>query len=102
MADVWIMTNGVGEGEEAWKSGVQAVILPNRRVIAKSNEDKNLLEEQIEEAQERYNKYGGGSGEIPIDKLFDYLEGLHTSPYHLGFVVPVEEAREYVKLSGGL
>ena len=29
MADVWIMTNGVGEGEEAWKSGVQAVVLPN-------------------------------------------------------------------------
>jgi hypothetical protein len=91
MADVWIMTSDAGEGEEAWKSGVQVVVLPNRKVIAKNDMDKELIEEQIKEA-----------GDISIDELFYYLEGLHKSPYHLGATVPMEEAREYVKLSGGM
>ena len=101
MADVWIMTNGMGEGEEAWKSGVQVVVLPNHKVITKNDMDKKLIEEQIKEAQQRY-EYAGSSGPIPTDELFYYLEGLHKSPYHLGSVVPIEEAKEYVKLSGGM
>ena len=99
MADVWIMTSDMGEG--GWQSGVQVVVLPNRKVLAKNDMDKELIEEQIKEAQERYER-AGSSGSIPTDELFYYLEGLHKSPYHLGAVVPIEEAREYVKLSGGL
>ena len=99
MADVWIMTSDMGEG--GWQSGVQVVVLPNRKVLAKNDMDKELIEEQIKEAQERY-EHAGSSGPIPTDELFYYLEGLHKSPYHLGAVVPIEEAREYVKLSGGI
>ena len=51
MADVWVMSDGTGDGEEAWKSGVQAVVFPNHKIIAQSDMDKRLLQEQIEEAQ---------------------------------------------------
>ena len=101
MADVWVMSDGTGEGEEAWKSGVQAVVFPNHKIIAQSDMDKRLLQEQIEEAQ-RFWQQDGNEGEISTEALFDYLGGLHTSPYHGGFVTSIEEAREYVKLCGGL
>ena len=100
MADVWILTNGSGEGKDAWKSGVKAVILPNHKIIAKTAGTKELLEAQIEEVHEFYHA-AGHSGKIPSEQLFEYLEGLHQNMYHIGFVVPVEEAREYIKLSGG-
>ena len=48
MADVWIMTSDMGEG--GWQSGVQVVVLPNRKVLAKNDMDKELIEEQIKEA----------------------------------------------------
>jgi len=101
MADVWILVNAAEEGEDSWKSNVKAVVLPSHKILAKQDGDKELLQMQIDDATQFYQE-DGNSGDVPSEMLFEYLEGLHKSPYHLGFTVPVEDAREYVKLSGGL
>jgi|TARA_R110000824_G_scaffold398123_1_gene601809 hypothetical protein len=101
MADVWILVNGDGEGEDSWKSDVRAVVLPNHRVIAKNDGYKELLEMQIDDAKQFFQD-DNDSGSISSEVLFEYLEGLHKNFHHLGMTIPIEEAREYVKLSGGL
>ena len=101
MANVWIMHNNVGEGEEYWKSHIVAVVLPNHKVIAKDDEDKELLEYDIKQMQSRYER-SGRSGNMPTEVLFDYLTGLHNKIYYSGSTISMEKAREYVKLSGGM
>ena len=101
MADVWIMHNNIGEGEDYWKSHVLAVVLRNHKVIAKDDEDKELLEYDIKMAQSRYER-AGRSGNMPTEDLFRYLSGLHQKIYYSGSIVSIEDAREYVKLSGGM
>ena len=95
------MHNNVGEGEEYWKSHIVAVVLPNHKVIAKDDEDKELLEYDIKQMQSRYER-AGRSGNMPTEDLFNYLNGLHRKIYYSGSIVSIEDAREYVKLSGGL
>ena len=51
--------------------------------------------------QENYWEEDGNTGPIPSEELFPYLNQLHSSPSHKGSIVPIEEARRVMELSGG-
>jgi len=101
MTNVWILTNAASEDPDDWKTKIAAVVLPNKKVISKYEDYIDLLTQQIKEAQEFWEE-DGNTGLADIEIIYEYLDALHTSPYHLGGVVSIEEAKEYVKLSGGI
>ena len=103
MADVWIMTNArdTSEDPDSWETEVTVVVLRNHKVLANNEEDEELLNDQIKMIQENYWEEDGNTGPIPSEELFPYLNQLHSSPSHKGSIVPIEEARRVMELSGG-
>tara|TARA_Y100000296_G_C5058012_1_gene198313 strand:+ start:279 stop:587 length:309 start_codon:yes stop_codon:yes gene_type:complete len=77
---------------------IQGVVLPSRKVLGKS---KQYLETNIQEAQKFWEE-DGNSDEIPLEKLFEYLQGVNMRAYSMGRVLPIDDAREFVKKGGGL
>ncbi len=100
MAKVWIMVDASGDDPDEWKSNVKAVVLSNKKILAKTDSIKSNLEETIAIIQESWEE--GNSGDIPVDNFYEALDRMNQSPWHLGGVVSSDEAREYVKLSGGI
>jgi len=77
---------------------IQGVVLPSKKTLGR---DKDFLKIQVDEAQQ-YWQEDGNSGDIPTDVLYRYLSQMNMSAYRAGWVLPVDEARELVKKSGGL
>ena len=101
MENVWILTDASGEDPDDWKTKIEAVVLPNKKVMSKNKDWFDLLTQQIKEAQKYWEKEGN-TGSIDIETTYQYLDRMHMSPYHLGGIVSIEKAKEYVKLSGGI
>jgi len=110
MPDVWLWA-GNSNFDDEWKSGVHAVVLPNNKVLAKNSSTRKYLEELIEFAKENYENWDENDEDLkeytkpPLQEhifgTLNYMVGQRSTYSYTG-VHSIEEAREYVKASGGL
>ena len=100
MAEVFILVDASG-GEQTWKENVKAVVLPSHKVITKDRTTKLFLMSHIYEAQSFWEQEGN-TGKVPAEKLYNFLTAMNCTPVRLGGTASSEDAREYMKLSGGL
>jgi len=105
MADVLVLTkiNGPEEvGTDAWKRNVTAVVLPNKKILSTDEHVEYLLNDEIKWIEKTHEK-GGVWEDRPYDvtDLFYILAGRFSSPQNFCMIIPAEEAREAMELSGG-
>ena len=101
MADVFIIVNKSTLGTEDEQIAVDAVVLSSRKILSKNPMMKGILESHIEDAQSFWER-DGGKGEVPVDDLFRYLNGMFSGIHSIGSIVSDTQAKELIKQSGGL
>ena len=100
MSDIFLLVDA-SEGKDTWKENVKAAVLPSHKVITKDKTMKLSLMSNIREAQSFWEEEGN-TGKVPTEKLYNFLTAMNGNPLRLGGTTSSEDAREYVKLSGGL
>ena len=100
MADVWILADA-RDGGDSWKSNVKAVVLPSKKVISRSKRFSSLISKQISMAESMWAGATDDNSSITTEAMYNALNRWHGNPYSMGVIVPVEDAREYIKQSGG-
>ena len=96
--DVFVLVTPDFDKGEGFAKEIQGVVLPSRRVIGR---DKEYLQTQIKNAQDVWEAEGN-SDDIPIEELYSSLARMNMSAYHPGWILPIDEAKELIKNSGGL
>ena len=100
MSDVFLLVDA-SKGDDTWKENVKAAVLPSHKVLTKDRTTKLFLMSHIYEAQSFWEKEGN-TGKIPTETLYNFLTAMNPTPLRFGGTTSAEEAREYIKLSGGL
>jgi len=100
MADVFLIVD-LGEGNGAWKNNVKAAVLPNKKVLGPPSITGHI-NKVIKDAEKLWNSYHPEEGEIPMERIYGRLGMSYKNHKSSGIVVTLEEAREYIKQSGGL
>ena len=75
-------------------------VLGNRKIIAKDDSYKDSLESDFEAADTIWAEQNNDP--MPAEQLFGFLNAIHKNPYSIGMTMSAEEAREFVKETGGL
>ncbi len=97
MADVWVLTSIKNFDADL---ELDAVVLGNRKILSKNEGTKEMLESDFKAADNIWAEQN--EGPMPSNELFSFLNVIHKNPQGIGQIMPVEDARELVKKSGGL
>jgi hypothetical protein len=100
MADVWLLVD-LGEGNGEWKNNIKAAVLPNKKVLGAPSVTGHI-NKVIKDAEKLWNLHHSEEGEVPMERIYGSLGTSYKNHKNMGIVIPLEEAREYIKQSGGL
>jgi len=89
---------GDGADQDKEAKRIDGVVLSSRKILGPG---KDHLEMNITDAQ-RFWEADGNSGEVSLEKLFGYLLHMNLSAYRMGILLPIDDAREFIKEGGGI